>query len=612
LEDGGPDGGACGPCAAPMLCCGTTCVDPSSDPLHCGSCDPCPSGPHAAPTCAASTCGLACEAAWADCDGMAATGCESDLGSTATCGGCGVACADPPSAVATCDGTSCGFTCDAGRADCDGDASNGCEADLTSTATCGSCALTCAVPPSAVATCDGAACGFTCVGGTADCDGLAPNGCEADLTSIATCGSCGVTCTAPPAASATCGATGCGFVCDVGAQDCDGSPANGCEVAIATDPMNCGACGNVCAPGRTCSAGGCVGWTGLSATGMPSARYDHTAVWTGTEMIVWGGQDAMGTLSDGHAYNPATNAWRAISGTGAPSARRGHTAVWTGTEMVIWGGYADGSGFLNTGAAYDPSANTWRALSSTSAPSTRSRVPDVWTGTEMIVWGGWGGFSADRGDGARWRASTNAWSAIATTGAPSDRRWHASVWTGTRMLVFSGEDGSGGLRGDGFAYAPTTNAWSGITGSAAPAPRARSSFVWTAGLATPVMVVWGGDGGSGSGGAATSVRADGGRYDPAADDWSAMTAAPIAGRTLATAVWTGTDMIVWGGNGASAVLGDGAAYDPVTNTWSVLVSAGSPTARSRHTAVWTGTEMIVFGGSDAAFTPLAAPARYLP
>ena len=32
-----------------------------------------------------------------------------------------------------------------------------------------------------------------------------------------------------------------------------------------------------------------IGWTATSPSNAPSARYDHSAVWTGSEMIVWGG-----------------------------------------------------------------------------------------------------------------------------------------------------------------------------------------------------------------------------------------------------------------------------------------------------------------------------------
>ena len=72
----------------------------------------------------------------------------------------------------------------------------------------------------------------------------------------------------------------------------------------------------------------------------PSARTAHTAVWDGTEMIVWGG----GTLGSGVGvatggrYVPSTDIWTPTSTTGAPGARYGHTAIWTGSEMIVWGG----------------------------------------------------------------------------------------------------------------------------------------------------------------------------------------------------------------------------------------------------------------------------------
>src|SRR5947207_8563188 len=71
-----------------------------------------------------------------------------------------------------------------------------------------------------------------------------------------------------------------------------------------------------------------------STMDAPSARRQHTAVWTGTEMIIWGGTND----STGGRYNPAVDMWTATSTTKAPSARTGHTAVWTGNEMIVWGG----------------------------------------------------------------------------------------------------------------------------------------------------------------------------------------------------------------------------------------------------------------------------------
>ena len=50
----------------------------------------------------------------------------------------------------------------------------------------------------------------------------------------------------------------------------------------------------------------------------PAGRGDHTAVWTGSEMIVWGGFNGS-QLNDGGRYNPAGNSWTAVSATSALS-----------------------------------------------------------------------------------------------------------------------------------------------------------------------------------------------------------------------------------------------------------------------------------------------------
>ncbi len=78
-------------------------------------------------------------------------------------------------------------------------------------------------------------------------------------------------------------------------------------------------------------------WTPTSTTNAPAARYSHVAVWTGGEMIVWGGW-ATNPLGTGGRYNPVTDSWTATSTTNAPSARYDHTGVWTGSEMIVWGG----------------------------------------------------------------------------------------------------------------------------------------------------------------------------------------------------------------------------------------------------------------------------------
>jgi hypothetical protein len=87
-------------------------------------------------------------------------------------------------------------------------------------------------------------------------------------------------------------------------------------------------------------SGGCIddSWTATSRTNAPDGRYDHTAVWTGSEMIVWGGAGVtVFGLNTGGRYNPSTDSWTRTTITNAPTTRYGHTAVWTGSEMIVWG-----------------------------------------------------------------------------------------------------------------------------------------------------------------------------------------------------------------------------------------------------------------------------------
>ena len=106
-------------------------------------------------------------------------------------------------------------------------------------------------------------------------------------------------------------------------------------------------------------------------------------------MIVWGGVDATpSSLNTGGRYNPSTNSWTATATIDAPTARELHTAVWTGSEMIIWGGSAGGPA-LNTGGRYNPGAGSWTATCTANEPSARYHHAAVWTGSEMIVWGGY-------------------------------------------------------------------------------------------------------------------------------------------------------------------------------------------------------------------------------
>ncbi len=358
-------------------------------------------------------------------------------------------------------------------------------------------------------------------------------------------------------------------------------------------------------------------WAERASVNAPAARSWPTAVWTGSEMITWGGYGGASLYAnDGGRYDPAANAWTALPTTGAPLGRNLHTAVWTGTEMIVWGGtyYSNASFYPRDGGRYNPAANSWTAVTTAGAPFPRINFAAVWTGSEMIVWGGYGGEFADRNlnDGARYNPATDRWTAMTTTGAPCPRNSYTLVWTGSEMIVWGG----GGTvppsyYGDGARYNPTTDTWTAMTSSGAPAGRLNHTAVWTG----SEMIVWGGNPGG------SPYYNSGGRYNPATDTWRAMstTGAPAA-RRVHTAVWTGSEMVVWGGSNASSRFNDGGRYNPATDNWTAMPSPGAPAARISHTAVWTGSEMIIsdgYGGSGYladtwSYYPCAAAVRIRP
>jgi len=62
-------------------------------------------------------------------------------------------------------------------------------------------------------------------------------------------------------------------------------------------------------------------------------------------------------------------------------------------------------------------------------------------------------------------------------------------------------------------------------------------------------------------------------------------------------------MLVWGGynNYYLTAQGQGGRYAPLTGAWNSTVTAGSPASRSGHSAVWTGSEMLLFGGYNGGY-----------
>jgi len=383
-------------------------------------------------------------------------------------------------------------------------------------------------------------------------------------------------------------------------------------------------CPTETAPDVGIGTGGGGHWTDLSPAGL-CGRYGAAVVWTGTQMVIWGGENCAGSacptfraphLADGAAYTPTADAWRKLAKSPL-SARAPASTVWTGTEMIVWGGVA-AEAFLADGAAYDPAKDRWRPV----APSplaARNGVMSAWTGSELMIWGG-GDLETNFADGAAYNPGTDQWRRLGD--APlAGRSGGVSAWTGSEMVVWGGVDLIGGRElSDGAAYEPGTNRWrtiaaSPLGGSDDPAT------VWTG----KELIVWGGN----------TVDAgffdDGAAYDPIADRWRRLPDAPVTARTAPATVWTGREMVIWGGIGVPGAiddgpldriierrtllnpLDDGAAYDPATDRWRSLEDVPL-LARGFPMAVWDGEGMVMWGGLVVVSSPASSSegVRYTP
>jgi len=69
-------------------------------------------------------------------------------------------------------------------------------------------------------------------------------------------------------------------------------------------------------------------------------------------MVVWGGYSDGGDWGHpryGGLYDPVASTWQPTAILAAPTGRIGHVAVWTGAEMIVWGG-----GSVDDGGRYLP------------------------------------------------------------------------------------------------------------------------------------------------------------------------------------------------------------------------------------------------------------------
>ena len=131
-----------------------------------------------------------------------------------------------------------------------------------------------------------------------------------------------------------------------------------------------------------------LAWESLPMFSGFAGRSGHVAGWDGQRLMVWGGRTVgRQLLSDGAVLDLGTRTWTSMAGAGAPTARYQASGLWTGDELLVFGGQ-DAGGVASGGHAWRRSSGTWRNLPSSSPAVARYSGLAAWTGTELLLFGG--------------------------------------------------------------------------------------------------------------------------------------------------------------------------------------------------------------------------------
>lgn len=353
------------------------------------------------------------------------------------------------------------------------------------------------------------------------------------------------------------------------------------------------------------------------ASGPLAPRTRAAAVWTGSEMLVFGGQGRGGELlSDGAAYDPRTDRWRSIApnpGAGDGLWGAGGLATWTGTEMLL---------FLSTGddattmwdwdlVAYNPSTDRWRVvLEARFDPQPDDRLVErrpvpvqspeaaAWMGDALVIVG----WQSDGGGYAWTRLDVAAvtWDDRQMLPGSDDFHFHPKLAAGDgdRLMFMRQAAIFPGNRTWAYVVEPAAAVAHVVDAPGPPDRAVRLDGALTVSAGRFVFV---------------GVRTDDeGTSRPVAYvaeaglpsiTWQEVTTPPVPpapGVAYAEMVGTPAGVLLLGG-----LAGDGGTAlgsDAALEHWGRLPDPPIDLHRAGHVVVWTGQEVLVWGGDTDAVT----------
>ena len=328
-------------------------------------------------------------------------------------------------------------------------------------------------------------------------------------------------------------------------------------------------------------------WRALPPTPIPP-RDGAVAVWTGHQVIVWGGTRDDQDRSDGAAYDPVTRRWTTLPR--SPVAGTDAQAVWTGRSIVVWA-------FDRGGASYDPAEGTWTRL-----PGVRDAGPAAlvaWRGRAVLLHGAQYAavVHADAYDAAtnRWQhlpelrlAAHHELGQVEATVAGVDlyvwAEWEHTVrsgsgsdvisgidpfrfdgaWRGSNLRPESGSGASGAAALGTSLFFPEQAPWCGCMGGPARLTLTGTVVDLRTGDRRRTPPTHGGQyAPTGRAVLALNTSRTGGglrpgdleAWEPGRPRWVRLPAAPLNGGEEAAVLWAGSRLFVWGSQGGLEFAG---------------------------------------------------------
>jgi hypothetical protein len=290
--------------------------------------------------------------------------------------------------------------------------------------------------------------------------------------------------------------------------------------------------------------------------GPYGTRHGADVFWTGTNMVIWGGQSAGGAWQSGGAsFDPGTNVWKTFDGPVIPEGQPSR-AAWTNTGMVV----------VTAGATFrgDPGTDVWEEIvEGIEPPAEPHQIIGV--GESVFAWT----------NGEITELTASGWQPMPGLQFPEGERWLLALrsWDGDLLVsLLPGE------RCDRHDYVTwVDDEWQPLPDvSLATDQWADCTLASQVAVVAGEVIVWDDD------------KHPSKRFDEDSSQWVEIETIPMAG---------------WDSPPGGVVMGDrllvpsngpGAMYDSKSGSWQNVTLPGYGYDTQM---VWTGEEVLAFGAA---------------